>query len=140
MDVLPSRRTIKRYLDDASYPHEFVAQQLLNNGDHVVTLGLDDATKAAGHRHYVVKGYHISIVEPTGTRHACTEKMLFRRMTLLRCLAVLSQCSVEELKNQIYFWMSDRATDCDIMFDHLEVDPNKRLKCYAHIILCVVNA
>ena len=60
--VFPSRRTIMRYLQDASYLSlEYVAQQILNKEDNVVTIGLDDTTKAAGHRRYDVKADHITI-------------------------------------------------------------------------------
>ena len=54
--VYPSRRTISRYLEDASYMNLLmVAEELVNKGDNVVTAGLDDTTKAAGHKFYDVK-------------------------------------------------------------------------------------
>ena len=49
-EVFPSRRTITRYLQDASYLSlEYVAQQILSKEEKIVTVGLDDTTKAAGH-------------------------------------------------------------------------------------------
>ena len=54
--VLPSRRTINRYLEDASYLSlEYVAREILNKEDNVVTIGLDDTTKAAGDLLYDIK-------------------------------------------------------------------------------------
>ena len=54
-----------RYLQDASYLGlEYVAQQILNKDDKIVTIGLDDTTKAAGHRMYDVKADHITIKRP----------------------------------------------------------------------------
>ena len=60
--TLPSRRTILRYLEDASYMSlKYVAQLLLNNDELVITIGLDDTTKAAGHKSYDIKTDHITI-------------------------------------------------------------------------------
>ena len=60
--TLPSRRTILRYLEDASYMSlKYVAQLLLNNDELVITIGLDDTTKAAGHKSYDIKTDHINI-------------------------------------------------------------------------------
>ena len=48
--IFPSRRTINRYIEDASYLNLLiVAEQLINECDNVVTVGLDDTAKAAGH-------------------------------------------------------------------------------------------
>ena len=58
----------------------------------------------------------------------------------LKCLSILAGCSVEDLKSQIDFWMSDRGSDLDVLLQHLGVDDEKRLKCCAHIILCIDNA
>lgn len=47
---MPSRRSIGRYLDDASLMNlEMVAMKLCEeNPENVITIGLDDTTKAAG--------------------------------------------------------------------------------------------
>ena len=41
-----------------------VTEKLVNKGDNVVTVGLDDTTKAAGHKLYDVKADHITISGP----------------------------------------------------------------------------
>ena len=62
-----------RYLQDASYLRlEYVAQQILNKEDNVVTTGLDDTTKAADHCCYDVKADQITIAGPSGTRKSLT--------------------------------------------------------------------
>ena len=62
-----------RYLQDASYLSlEYIAQQILNKEDNIVTVGLDDTTKAAGHRCYDVKADHITIAGPSGKRKSLT--------------------------------------------------------------------
>ena len=61
------------HLQDASYLSlEYVAQQILNKDDNIVTVGLDDTTKAAGHRCYDVKVDHITIAGPSGKRKSLT--------------------------------------------------------------------
>ena len=71
--VYPSRRTISRYLEDASYMNLLmVAEELVNKGDNVVTAGLDDTTKAAGHKFYDVKADHITISGPDVPRKIMT--------------------------------------------------------------------
>ena len=65
--VYPSRRTISRYLEDASYMNFLMAaEELVNKSDNVVTVGLDDTTKAAGHKLHVydVKADQITISGP----------------------------------------------------------------------------
>ena len=51
-----------RYLEDASFMNlKYVAEQVLNNEESVVTVGLDDTTKAAGHKNFDIKTDHITI-------------------------------------------------------------------------------
>jgi hypothetical protein len=60
--VFPSARTI---LEDKYINLQMAAKYFLNkdSGD-VVTVGLDDATKAAGHKLYDIKADHITISGP----------------------------------------------------------------------------
>ena len=59
--VFASRRTINRYIEDASYMNILiVAKRFINKGDDVVTVGLDDTVKAAGHKRYDLKTDHIT--------------------------------------------------------------------------------
>jgi hypothetical protein len=48
--------------------------------------------------------------------------------------------SVEDLMEQIDFWLSDRAADCDVLLDTLGVEEEKRLKCCQHVILTIDEA
>ncbi|XP_013414654.1 uncharacterized protein LOC106176709 [Lingula anatina] len=150
--VFPSRRSIMRYLQDASYLSlEYVAQQILNKEDSIVTVGLDDTTKAAGHRRYDVKADHITIAGPSGKRTTLTtgyvenvshsgEDGAKAYEFKLKCLAILANSTVDELKSEIDFWMTDRAADCEVLLQTLGVDPSKILKCCAHIILGIDHA
>ena len=150
--TLPSRRTIMRYLEDASYMSlKYVAQQLLNNEDYVVTVGLDDTTKAAGHKTYDIKTDHITMKGNSQPKKTFTTGYIENLSHSgddgaaaynhkLKCLSILADCSVEDLKGQIDFWMSDRGSDLDVLLENLGVDEEKRLKCCAHVILCIDNA
>ena len=44
----------------------------MNKDDKVITIGLDDTTKAASHRHYDMKIDHITIVGKSGDRTSLT--------------------------------------------------------------------
>ena len=45
-----------------------VTEELVNKGENVVTVGLDDTTQAAGHKSYDVKADHITISGPVVPR------------------------------------------------------------------------
>ena len=150
--TLPSRRTIMRYLEDASYMSlRYVAHQLLNNEESVVTVGLDDTTKAAGHKTYDIKTDHITMKVKSQPKKILTTGYIENLSHSgddgaaaynhkLKCLSILADCSVEDLKSHIDFWMSDRGSDLDVLLENLGVEEEKRLKCCAHIILCIDNA
>ncbi len=48
--------------------------------------------------------------------------------------------SVQDVIDDIDFWLSDRASDTDVLLDHLGVDQHHRIKCCAHIILTIDEA
>ena len=139
--VFLSRRSIMRYLQDTSYLSlQYITQQILNKEDNIVTFGLDDTTKASGHRCYDVKADHITTAGPSGKRKSLTtgyvenvshsskdgaEAYKFK----LKCLAIFANSTIDELKSEIDFWMTDRAADCDVLLQNLGVDPSKILKC-----------
>lgn len=151
-EVFPSRRTITRYLQDASYLSlEYVAQKILSKEEKIVTVGLDDTTKAAGHRMYDVKADHITIKGPSSKRISLTtgyvenishsgEDGAKAYEFKLNCLAILANSTVDELKSEIDFWMTDRAGECESLLQNLGVDQSKMLKCSAHIILGIDHA
>ena len=49
-----------------------VAEELVNKGDNVVTVGLDDTTLTPGHKLYDVKADHITISGPDVPRKTMT--------------------------------------------------------------------
>ncbi|ESP01695.1 hypothetical protein LOTGIDRAFT_172448 [Lottia gigantea] len=118
--VMPSRKCLSKYLEDAHYLNlEMLAEYLLNKADSVVTVGIDDATKAAGHD--MLHGDHITIAGPTQTRKTFTTGYVenishsgqdsapayeFK----LETLATLANTSVEDIKNNIDFWEICRRT------------------------------
>ena len=151
-EVFPIQRTIMKSLQDASYiTLEYVARQILSKEDKVVTVGLDDTIKAAGHRMYDVKADHITIKGPSSKRLTVTtgyvenishsgEDGAKAYEFKLKCLAILSNSTVDEVKSAIDFWMTDRAGECDSLLQNLGVDQSKMLKCSAHIILGIDHA
>ena len=48
------------------------ANLIINKGDSVVVVGLDDTTKAAGHRMYNIKTDHITIIDPNKQKRTVT--------------------------------------------------------------------
>ena len=114
-------------------------------------IGLDDTTKAAGHRLYDVKTDHITIKTAEGVRSFMTTGYIENPSHTgkvsastyehkLKCLSVLADCTVKEIKEHISFWMSDRGSELDTMLDELGIESEKRLKCCAHVILGIDNA
>lgn len=146
--IFPSNRCIDKYLEDATYLNLKKAAEYLiaKNCDEVVTIGLDNTTKAAGHKLYDVKADHITVSASDGKRKILTTGYLENTNHCgadsatayeykLRCLAVLAGTDVDEIKTAVDFWMTDRAADCEKFFDVLGVEEKKVLKCCAHLIL-----
>ena len=71
--IFPSKRCISMYLQDAYLLNiKHVAFYLTNKGDNVITVGLDDTTKAAGHKMYDIKADHITVHGPEGKKSLTT--------------------------------------------------------------------
>ena len=128
-----------------------VANHLLEKEDNIITIGLDDTTKAAGHKLYDVKADHITIEGPNTARKTMTTGYVENTSHSgkdaasgyefkLRCLAILFNSSVEEIKSSVDCWMSDRTGDCTTSFDNLGIESNNVIKCCAHIILGIDHA
>ena len=65
--IFPSKRCISIYLQDAYLLNtKHVASYLTNKGDNVIRVGLDDTTKAAGHKMYHIEADHITVYGPEG--------------------------------------------------------------------------
>ena len=130
---------------------KMVAEVMLNKEDQVVTVGVDDTTKAAGRRLYDVKTDHITVAGPSKSRRTFTtgyvenvshsgKDVAAAYDMKLKVLAVLSDTTVDEVKESIDFWMTDRAGDCNVMLEQLGVKEQKKLKCNARVILGADNA
>ncbi|KAK6194847.1 hypothetical protein SNE40_000387 [Patella caerulea] len=149
--TMPSRSCISSYLEDASYMNlEMVAKKMAEKVEEVVTIGLDDTTKAAGHKFFDVKTDHIVISGPEGKECFTTGYMenishsgkdgAEAYTCKLQSLAILAGTTVDEMKEHVDFWISDRAQDCKKLLQHLDIQPERTLKCCAHLILGVDSA
>ena len=150
--VFPSRRSLNRYLEDACFLNlRMVGESILNKKENVVTIGLDDTKKAAGHKLYDIKADHITVKGPNQKRkslttgyaenssHSGADGALTYEYKL-KVLAALTNSSMDELINNVDFWMTDRAGDCGTLLQFLGVEPEKVLKCSAHLILGIDHA
>ena len=71
--IFPSKRCISMYLQNAYLLNmKHVASYLTNKGDNVITVGLDDTTKAAGHKMYDIKADYITVHGPEGKKSLTT--------------------------------------------------------------------
>ena len=57
----------------------------------------------------------------------------------LKILAILGDCTVEEMKNNVDFWMSDRAGDNETFQESMGIPASKNLKCCAHVTIGIDN-
>ena len=55
-------------------------------------------------------------------------------------MAILGDSTLDEIKNEVDFWMSDRAGDNETFRESMAIPESKNLKCCAHITLGVDNA
>lgn len=160
--VLPSRKTMRRKLEDASLMNfKYVAEtiQRTNMSGGTVTSGWDDTLKASGHRLHDAKSGRITCVtsgvdsEGNTKKHRQSfttgftsnishkgEDAAISVKSVVGQMAVLCQVQFEEMFDFINFFMNDRAGDSDTMLDSLGVPEEQRLKCNAHPILCVQNS
>ena len=53
----------------------------------------------------------------------------------LKCLAVLTDCDVDDINISIAFWLTDRTGDCASLLENLGATEENILMCTAHIIL-----
>ena len=140
-------------MEDATYLNLKKATEsfITKNNDEVVTIGLDDTTKATDYKLYDVKADHITISGPDDKCKTLTTGYLEHVSHSgadgaaayeykLRCLAILLDTDMEEIKTAVDFWMTDRAGDCRKFLEGLGIDKKKVLKCCAHILLGIDHA
>ena len=94
---------------------KFVADKILNSEDSVITVGLDDTTKAAGHRLYDIKTDHnITVKSMSQNREFLTtgysENISHTGKDgadaykhKLKCLSILAKCGIQDIKAIIDF-------------------------------------
>ena len=147
--TLPSERSVKRYLEDANLLNlKYLSDQVLSKEEEtVVTLGLDDTTKAAGNKVHDVKTTQFTLQGPNRKRENLTtgfhenaskagKEASKQISSVFKMLAALAECSEGEIKDAIDFFIADRAGDVRVMLRELGIEDEKVLKCTAHIILC----
>ena len=146
-NTFPIRCSLNRWLEDAAMLNlKFVADNILNKGENVVTVGVDDTSKAAGHKLYNVKADHITIagkdmkrnIFTTGFSEVASKEGSYNAKIYegkLKSLALLADVNVDDVKSSIDYFITDRAGDNSTMFESLGVDSNNIQKCCGHIIL-----
>ena len=90
-----------------------VASYLTNKDDNVITVGLDDTTKAAGHKMYDIKADHITVHRPEGKKSLTTgfmesishsgEDSAATYDEKLKILAILGDSTLDGIKTKLIF-------------------------------------
>ena len=134
--IFLSKRCISVYLQDAYLLNmKHVASYLTNKGDNVITVGLDDTTKAAGHKMNDIKADHITVHGPEGKKSLTTgfmenishsgEESAATYEEKLKILANLDDSTLDEIKNEVGFWMSDKAGDNETFKESMAIPESK---------------
>ena len=124
-----------------------------------MTSGWDDTLKASGHRLHDTKTGRITCVNKEEDIEGKCKKQRKSFTTgfvpnishkgedaavsvrsVLGQMAVLCNVQFEEMFDFLDFFINDRAGDSDTMLDNLGVGEEQRLKCNAHVLLCVQNS
>jgi hypothetical protein len=158
--VFPSRQTRTKCRKAAALLNLRYVSKLTVEKRHseVITLGFDDTTKHCGSRLHDVKSTHLTIdaddmdmkTITTGFTPNLSHSGEQQAITLhysLEVLAILASddsagiiYSVQDIIDEIDFWMSDRDGDTNVLLDHLGVDERHRIKYCSHIVLTVDEA
>ena len=95
--IFPSKRYISMYPQDAYLLNlKHVASYLTNKGDNIITVGLDDTTKAAGHKMYDIKTDHITVHGPEGKKSLTTG--------LWKTYRILEKIVLQHMKRNVKSW------------------------------------
>ena len=153
-NVLPSRTAVRNWVESFSLlSFADMAESITKakENEEKVTFGTDDTVKAAGAKRHDIKSGHITIIGKDNAResystgfheslsHSGKDAATIMKMEISK-MAILTDNSFEDMISMIDYFMHDRAGDGDKMLDEFGIDPEKRLKCNAHILLCVDNA
>ena len=126
------------YLQDAYLLNmKHAVSYLTNKSNNVITVGLDDTTKAAGHKMYDIKADHITVHGPEGKKSLTTgfmenishsgEDSAATYKEKLKILEILGDSTLGEIKNEVDFWMSDRAGDNETFRESMTIPESKIL-------------
>ena len=102
------------YLQDAYLLNiKRVVSYLTNKGNNVITVGLDDTTKAASHKMYDIKADHITVHGPEGKKSLTIgfmenishsgENSAATYEEKLKILAILGDSTLNEIKTKLIF-------------------------------------
>lgn len=155
-NVLPSRQTLKSYVEDYTIlTLQKFGEEIVNNSlsGGVNTIQFDDTVKKSGNKSFDVKT--VLITAGCDDESGKTTKRTFSLgyeenlshkgkdgaetiTSMLKRVAVLIGVSYEEFLDLMDFSMSDRGGDVDSVLDELGgFDRSERMKCNAHILLSV---
>ena len=151
----PSRATRRKYLRYAALLNlRYVARRIIQKkSSDIITYGFDDTTKAAGFRLFDVKTDHITINSAEMEKETLTtgftpnlshsgQDQTTSVKFKLQTLAVLAgeDTTLQDIIDNLDFWISDRSADCDVVLDELGIDDQNILKCNGHVVLTVDDA
>ena len=156
----PSRATRKNWLRQGAILNlRHVGRSIaMKTPETVVTYGFDDTTKAGGHKVFDIKATNITLdgdgmnrqtfttgftpnISHTGQDQSTTMKYSLQTLAILIREDIGDpEFSFNDLLEHIDFFMCDRSSDGNIVLDELEIKDSQRLKCSAHVILCIDEA
>ena len=154
--VLPSKHAISNAVEDATILSlKKIGEEVVKNSEAggKNTLHFDDTMKKSGSKMFDTKTVLITTAvqdeekgEKTKKSHSLgfVENLSHKAAdgaesikNMLSRVAVLIGVPYDEFLQLMDYSMTDRGGDVDALLDELGIDPNNRLKCNAHILLCI---
>ena len=147
---LPDRATVGTYLSDfslLSFKHMSQSIVKAKSENKTVTYGTDD-TKAAGRKLHDIKTSHVTIMNEereketftSGFHPNATHSSSYTAETVqhdLKEMAVLTNNTYRDILGMLDYFMTDPASDSDVMLEELGIEEGRRLKCNACVLLAV---
>lgn len=144
--VFPGRRTMSRWLRSAAILNlKHLATAIIQKEDGVViTCGFDDGNKSGGFKTFDVKavGFHIkkkneerrTLSAGYHANASHTPEAAAKQLDMVfTSLAILTGATLQEIKDIIDMFMTDRAENKTL--DKMGINEDRRTNCCAHIIL-----
>ena len=154
-DALPSECAVKNAIEDAAILRlKEIGEKVLKNREEggKNTLHFDDTIKKSGSKSFDVKTVLITTAKKTenGEKIKNSHSLGFEEnlshkasdgaetiKNMLSRIAVLIGVSYEEFLDLMDYSMTDRGGDVDALLDELGLPKEDRMKCNAHILLCI---